>query len=210
MKLSSKKLAKPSLKIDMDAIKRDFENLDPNDPGAWPLIPRITVMISLFVLGVLAGAWFGWAPQLDELESQKREEGRLKDDWLSRKKKAVNVDAYRTQLSEIERALNALLRQLPNTSEIESLLTDINQAGLGGGLRFQLFRPQPERKKGFYTELPITIKLTGSYNDFGAFASDIAKLSRIVTLNDITISSNTTGLQLDATAKTFRYDEKGG
>lgn len=132
---------------------------------------------------------------------------KLKDDWLSKKKQAINLDAYRNQLVEIERSFGALLKQLPNAAEMESLLVDINQAGLGRGLQFELFKPGSEVVKDFYAELPITVNLSGSYHDFGSFAGDIAKLPRIVTLNDITVTQGKAGevFSLATTAKTFRY-----
>ena len=126
--------------------------------------------------------------------------------FLDKQKQAVNLEAYRKQLAEIEESFGEMLKQLPNKSEMEALLTDINQAGLGRGLQFELFRPAPaETRSEFYAELPITIKLTGNYHDIGAFASDISQLSRIVTLNDVALSTSKGGLTLDAVAKTFRY-----
>jgi type IV pilus assembly protein PilO len=194
-------------KIDFQAVIEDFRTLDPKDPGAWPLIPRIVILIGLFLLLVAAAAWFGWQAQYEELDAKRQEEAKLKEDWLAKKKQAVNLDAYRNQLGEIERSFGALLKQLPNAAEMESLLVDINQAGLGRGLQFELFKPGSEVVKDFYAELPITINLTGSYHDFGYFAGDIAKLPRIVTLNDINIAPGKSGdgLTMSATAKTFRY-----
>ncbi|MFN3883423.1 MAG: type 4a pilus biogenesis protein PilO [Rhodocyclaceae bacterium] len=200
--------ARPELpKIDFRAIVEDFRTLDPQDPGAWPLLPRIIILAGLFLLLVAAGAWFGWQAQYEELDAQRQEEAKLKEDWLTKKKLAVNLDAYRNQLVEIERSFGALLKQLPNAAEMESLLVDINQAGLGRGLQFELFKPGTEVVKDFYAELPITINLTGSYHDFGYFAGDVAKLPRIVTLNDIDIAPAKAGdvLTMSATAKTFRY-----
>lgn len=199
---------KPELrKIDFRAIVEDFRTLDPKDPGAWPLIPRLIILAGLFILLVAAGAWFGWQAQYEELDAKRQEEDKLKQDWLTKKKQAVNLDAYRNQLVEIERSFGALLKQLPNAAEMESLLVDINQAGLGRGLQFELFKPGAEVVKDFYAELPITIVLTGSYHDFGYFAGDVAKLPRIVTLNDINVATGKTGdtLTMSATAKTFRY-----
>lgn len=200
-------------KIDYKAIAEDFKTLDPKDPGAWPLIPRIIILFGMFVVLLLVAAWFGWQGQYEELESKRQEEIKLKDDWLAKKKQAINLDEYRNQLAEIERSFGALLKQLPNAAEMESLLVDINQAGLGRGLQFELFKPGNEVIKDFYAELPITVNVTGSYHDFGAFAGDIAKLPRIVTLNDINIAppSGKTGgsLMLTTTAKTFRYLDEG-
>lgn len=195
-------------KIDFKAIAEDFKTLDPKDPGAWPLAPRIVVLAGMFVAILLLVGWFGWQGQLDELDTKQQEEAKLKDDWVGKKKQAINLDEYRNQLAEIERSFGALLKQLPNAAEMESLLIDINQAGLGRGLQFELFKPGGEAVKDFYAELPITVKITGTYHDFGAFAGDIAKLPRIVTLNNISIESASKAgenLMLTTTAKTFRY-----
>jgi type IV pilus assembly protein PilO len=194
-------------KIDFQAIADDFRTLDPTDPGVWPLGPRIVILAGMFVALIASAAWFGWQSQYEELDAKRQEEAKLKDDWLSKKKQAINLDAYRNQLVEIERSFGALLKQLPNAAEMESLLVDINQAGLGRGLQFELFKPGTEAVKDFYAELPITVNLSGSYHDFGSFAGDIAKLPRIVTLNDINVVQGKSGevLELATTAKTFRY-----
>ena len=195
-------------KIDFKAIAEDFRTLDPRDPGAWPLAPRIVVLVGMFLALLFVAGWFGWQSQYEELDIKRQEEVRLKDDWLNKKKQAVNLDEYRNQLAEIERSFGALLKQLPNAAEMESLLVDINQAGLGRGLQFELFKPGVEVVKDFYAELPITVNLTGSYHDFGSFAGDVAKLPRIVTLNDIIIppaGKSGEALMLVTTAKTFRY-----
>lgn len=193
--------------VDFQAIAEDFRTLDPKDPGLWPLVPRIVILVGMFVALVAAAAWFGWQVQYEELDAKRQEEVKLKEGWLAKKKQAINLEAYRNQLVEIERSFGALLKQLPNAAEMESLLVDINQAGLGRGLQFELFKPGAEAVKDFYAELPITINLTGSYHDFGSFAGDIAKLPRIVTLNDINVVPGKSGdvLTLAATAKTFRY-----
>jgi len=194
-------------KIDFQAITEDFRTLDPKDPGLWPLIPRVVILAGMFVALIAAAAWFGWQSQFEELDVKRQEEEKFKGDWLAKKKQAVNLEAYRNQLVEIERSFGALLKQLPNAAEMESLLVDINQAGLGRGLQFELFKPGTEVVKDFYAELPITVNLTGSYHDFGSFAGDIAKLPRIVTLNDINVAQGKSGdaLTLATTAKTFRY-----
>lgn len=193
--------------LDFKSIAEDFRSLDPKDPGVWPLIPRVVILFGVFLILILLAAWFGWQVQYEELDLKRQEEIKLKDAWLGKKKQAVNLDEYRNQLADIERSFGALLKQLPNASEMESLLIDINQAGLGRGLQFELFKPGTEAVKDFYAELPITINLSGSYHDFGAFAGDIAKLPRVVTLNDITVLPGKSGetLSLAATAKTFRY-----
>lgn len=200
-------LPKSMPSIDFQAIANDFRYMNPNDPGAWPLIPKIVVLLSLFVMILLAGWWFLWSDQLIELETKQREEETLKQQYLEKKRQAVNLDLYIQQLAEIDRSFGALLKQLPNKSEIEALLIEVNQAGLGRGLQFELFRPGQEQIKDFYAELPIAVKINGSYHDFGAFAADIAKLPRIVTLNNISIAPVKEGgvLSLDATTKTFRY-----
>lgn len=200
-------LPKAMPKIDFQAIANDFRFMNPNDPGAWPLIPKIVVLLSLFVIILVAGWWFLWSDQLIELETKQREEETLKQQYLEKKRQAVNLDLYIQQLAEIDRSFGALLKQLPNKSEIEALLIEVNQAGLGRGLQFELFRPGQEQIKDFYAELPIAVKINGSYHDFGAFAADIAKLPRIVTLNNISIAPVKEGgvLSLDATTKTFRY-----
>lgn len=195
-------------KVDFKGIVDDFKTMDPKDPGAWPLIPRILILVGAFIALVALAALLGWQGQVEELNAKEQEEARLKEDWLNKKKQAVNLDEYRNQLAEIERSFGALLKQLPNAAEMEALLVDINQAGLGRGLQFELFKPGNEAAKDFYAELPITVKVTGVYHDFGAFAGDIAKLPRIVTLNEIDISpADKTGqtLMLTTTAKTFRY-----
>ena len=193
-------------KLDFKAIADDFRFLNPNEPGAWPLIPKATVLFALFVALLVAGWWFLWSDQLAELESKQKEEQVLKQQFLDKKRQAVNLDLYIQQLAEIDRSFGALLKQLPNKSEIEALLIEVNQAGLGRGLQFELFRPGQEQIKDFYAELPITVKINGNYHDIGAFAADIAKLPRIVTLNNIQMVPGKEGLLvLDATTKTFRY-----
>jgi type IV pilus assembly protein PilO len=159
------------------------------------------------MLIVFAGYWFDWQGQLDELEKSQNKEEQLRQAFLDKKKQAVNLEIYRKQLGEIVQSFGTLLKQLPNKSEMDALLTDINQAGLGRGLQFELFRPAAqETVSEFYAELPINIRITGNYHEIGAFASDIAKLPRIVTLNDININPSKEGtLGMDAIAKTYRY-----
>jgi len=200
-------MTKPSIRqIDFQKIANDFKYLNPNDPGAWPLMPRVAVLIGLFFIILAASWWFFWSDQLSVLDAKQREEDSLSQQYLEKKRQAVNLDLYVQQLAEIDRSFGALLKQLPNKSEIEALLIEVNQAGLGRGLQFELFKPAQEQVKDFYAELPISIKINGSYHDFGAFAADIAKLPRIVTLNNISvIPGKDGGLVLDATTKTFRY-----
>jgi type IV pilus assembly protein PilO len=185
----------------------DLRRLDPRDIGSWPVVPKLGALLILLLLIVFAGYWFDWKNQLEELAQARNKEQELRTAFLDRQKQAVNLEAYRKQLAEIEESFGEMLKQLPNKSEMEALLTDINQAGLGRGLQFELFRPaQKENTSEFYAELPIIIKLTGKFHDIGAFASDVSQLSRIVTLNDIALIPNKEGdVVLDAVAKTFRY-----
>jgi type IV pilus assembly protein PilO len=184
----------------------DIRRLNFREAGNWPLLPKIVVLGLLVVLILAAGAFFDWKDQLDALDRAQDEEAKLRVSYTEKKAKAVNLELYVQQLKEIEQAFGALLKQLPNKSEMDALLTDINQAGLGRGLQFELFRPAArERLAEFYAELPITVKVTGTYHDMGAFASDVAQLPRIVTLNDIGIVNDKGTLVMDATAKTFRY-----
>jgi type IV pilus assembly protein PilO len=203
--MNIKALSMPN--VDFAKLADDFRYMNPNDPGAWPLVPKVSVLVGLFLALLLAGWWFVWNDQLTELENKQREEETLKQQYLEKKRQAVNLDLYTQQLAEIDRSFGALLKQLPDKSEIEALLIEVNQAGLGRGLQFELFKPGQEQIKDFYAELPITVKINGNYHDFGAFAADIAKLPRIVTLNNIAISPVKEGgqLSLEATTKTFRY-----
>ena len=191
----------------MAGVLDQFKNLNTRDPGAWPPLPKFGLLL-LLLAGILVGAYFlDWQGQLEELEAGKVLEAKLKDEYKAKKTQAVNLDLLRAQLRDIETSFGALLKQLPNKSQMEALLVDINQAGLGRGLQFELFRPAPaESVKDFYAELPITIKVTGNYHDMGAFASDIGQLPRIVTLNDIALNVGKDGnLTMDTIAKTFRY-----
>lgn len=194
-------------KIDFQQVLDDFRHMNPNDPGSWHLIPKVSVLAGLFVVILVAGWWFVWNDQLAELDSKQREEETLKQQFLEKKRQAVNLELYTQQLADIDRSFGALLKQLPNKSEIEALLIEVNQAGLGRGLQFELFRPAQEQIKDFYAELPIAVKINGTYHDFGAFAADVAKLPRIVTLNNVSIAPLKDGgvLTMDATTKTFRY-----
>lgn len=203
-------MKKPALpNIDFKALLEDFRGLNPNDVGSWPVAPRIAVLVTLFVALIGAGWWFVWQDQIDALDGKRNEEVKLKEEFLNKKRQAVNLDLHIQQLNEIDRSFGALLKQLPNKSEVEALLIEINQSGMGRGLQFELFKPGQELVKDFYAELPISVRLTGSYHDFGAFAGDIGRLSRIVTLNNLSINVNSQAkdgaLTLDAVTKTFRY-----
>jgi type IV pilus assembly protein PilO len=184
----------------------DFRRLNFREVGNWAPLPKAILLALIVLVFVALGAFFDWKDQWDTLQTAQQEEGRLKEQFTQKKAKAINYDLYVQQLAEIEQSFGALVKQLPNRSEIDALLTDINQAGLGRGLQFDLFRPAPqERMADFYAELPINIKITGNYHDIGAFASDVAALPRIVTLNDVAIANDKGTLTMDAVAKTFRY-----
>ena len=184
----------------------DLKNLNPKTPGAWPWPAKLLAFAVMFVAVVTTGAVLDWQDQWNRLKGAQQKEVTLKETFLTKKKVAVNLDLIKKQLLETQESFGALLKQLPNKSEMDELLTDINQAGLGRGLQFDLFRPGPETIKGSFAEQPITIKVTGNYDDLGKFASDVSMLPRIVTLNDIAISPDKSGiLTMDAVAKTFRY-----
>ncbi len=184
----------------------DIRRLNFRDAGNWPLLPKLMVLGLIFLAIVAAGGFLDWKDQLELLDKQQDEELKLKQSYAEKKAKAVNLELYVQQLREIEQSFGALLKQLPNKSEMDALLTDINQAGLGRGLQFELFRPaSQERIADFYAELPISVRVTGTYHDMGAFASDVAQLPRIVTLNDLGIVNEKGTLTMEATAKTFRY-----
>ena len=184
----------------------DINNINLKDLANAPMGAKAAILGVLFVALVFAGYWFVWSGQLDTLNTAKQEEMSLRDTYLSKKRQAVNLDLYKQQLKDIERSFGALLKQLPNKSEMDALLTDINQAGLGRGLQFELFKPGVETVTDFYAALPISVRVTGSYHDLGAFASDIALLPRIVTLHDVDITPDKDGgLAMNATIKTYRY-----
>jgi type IV pilus assembly protein PilO len=190
----------------MKELLAQFQGLNPRDPGAWPPLPKAIGLLILFV-AILAGGYFGdWQGQLEQQGQLEEAEVKLKEEYKTKKAQAINLDLYQQQVREIESSFGALLKQLPNRSQMDALLVDINQAGLGRGLQFDLFRPAAsETQRDFYAELPIQIKITGAYHDMGQFAADISQLSRIVTLNDIALGASKEALTMDATAKTFRY-----
>jgi len=183
--------------------------LDPQKIGSAPILVRLGVLAVVLVL-IVAGSWyFDWDDQISRINSEAQKEEGLRKTFLTKKSEAINLPAYQKQLEDIEKQFGALLKQLPGKSEMDALLTDINQAGLGRGLQFELFKPAGgEIRRDFYAELPISIRISGNYHDIGAFASDVSKLSRIVTLNNIALAPGQTkggSLMLDATARTFRY-----
>jgi type IV pilus assembly protein PilO len=184
----------------------DLKGLNFREIGNWPLLPKVLALGALFLAILAGGAILDWKDQYDTLDRVRTEEGSLKEQYASKKAKAINFQLYVQQLQEVEQSFGALLKQLPNKSEMDALLTDINQAGLGRGLQFELFKPAAtERAADFYAELPISIRITGNYHDMGAFASDVAQLPRIVTLNDVVVTNDKGALTMEAVAKTFRY-----
>lgn len=188
-------------------IADQFKNVNWKDIGNAAPGPKIVALL-LLLAGVVAAGWYGyWDGLNEELAGAKVKESRLKEDYKVKKQKAVNLSELKKQLVQVGQYVATLEKQLPSKAEMDALLTDINQAGLGRGLQFELFRPAAVNVKEYYAEQPIAVKVTGNYHDLGAFASDIANLSRIVTLNDISISIpvNSTLLSMETTAKTFRY-----
>jgi type IV pilus assembly protein PilO len=192
-------------------LMEELRGLDPRDPGRWPFAVRALAAAVCFVIVALALIYFFvWQDRMPDLQRREDQEQVLRNEFRTKHAKAVNLQVYKQQLADIEKSFGALLRQLPSKTEVPNLLVDISQTGLAAALQEKLFQPGAEAKKDFYAELPIKITLTGSYHDFGAFVSGIAALPRIVTLHDITITPiDKTGgfdqLQLDVTAKTYRY-----
>lgn len=192
--------------IDFERIANDFRGLDPNDPGVWPLVPRAVAMLLTFAAVVAVAWWFDWKPLEERLDASRASELTLRNDWLAKKRQAVNLDAHRQQLAEIDRQFGSLLRQLPNKAEMDSLLADINQAGLGRGLLFDLFKPGGDVVRDFYAEMPIAVTVIGNYHDLGAFADDVARMPRIVSLQDVELGFDKEGrMTLNGKVVTYRY-----
>ncbi|HKU46711.1 MAG TPA: type 4a pilus biogenesis protein PilO [Burkholderiales bacterium] len=193
--------------INLNAFVDEFKRTNWKDAGTWGAAPKILVLLAILVGIPVAGFFVFNQPQIEELEAGQAKEVKLKEEYVNKKKQAINLDLHRQQLREIDTQFGALLKQLPNKSQMDALLVDINQAGLGRGLQFELFKPAAaETRREFYAELPINVKVTGNYHDMGAFASDVGQLSRIVTLQNVEIRSAKDGLlTMDATARTFRY-----
>jgi len=187
-------------------LSNQFKDLDPKDPSIWPAIPRYTLFL-VAALAVVVGLWFAWLSSSQEtLQIEQEKELKLREDFKVKLSKAVNLDVLKKQREQVQQYVTQLEKQLPSKSEMDALLSDINQAGLGRSLQFDLFRPGQVAVKEYYAELPIALKVSGRYHDIGSFASDIANLSRIVTLNNLSINPRQDGtLLMDATAKTFRY-----
>jgi type IV pilus assembly protein PilO len=193
--------------LNLNALVEEIKRTNWQDPGTWHWAPKILVLLAILIGIPVAGFFADTKGQIEKLEAGRNEEATLKQSYLDKKRQAVNLDLHRQQLREIDTQFGALLRQLPNKSQMDALLVDINQAGLGRGLQFELFRPaQSESARDFYAELPIQLKVIGTYHDMGAFASDVGQLSRIVTLNDVKIDTGKDGtLSMEAVARTFRY-----
>lgn len=195
----------------------DFNNIDFKNAGNLPLPVKGVLLLVLLIILIGAGYWFVWKPAAEELKTAQARETELRNVFLDKKRQSINLEAYKEQMVEIERTFGALLKQLPDKSQMDGLLTDINQAGLARGLEFELFKPGKEVVGDFYAEMPIQIKVIGTYHDLGAFATDVSKLSRIVTLNDLVVSPasakgkgnnepvDTSRLVMEAVAKTYRY-----
>ena len=186
----------------------ELKRLNPRDIGVWPLPAKLGAVALMSLVLMALAAYFGWLPQYDDLDAKEKQEVTLRQEYSAKKSQAINLDLYVQQLKEVEQQFGALLRQLPSKSEMDALLSDINQAGLGRGLQFELFKPSVERQQDFYAELPVDLRVTGNYQDIGAFTSDVSQLSRIVTLNDIAIVNKDPKdgvLTMEAVAKTFRY-----
>ena len=202
------KKSKPAIDFSdfQSRITTQFTGLDPNDPASWATLPRYLLCAAVTVVVVVA-LWFVWLNSSDEeLTAEKVKEVQLREDYNSKLTQAVNLEALKKQREQVQQYVTQLEKQLPSKAEMDALLSDINQAGLGRSLQFELFRPGQVIIKDYYAELPIAVRVTGRYHDMGAFAADIANLSRIVTLNNISITPFKDGnLVMDATAKTFRY-----
>jgi type IV pilus assembly protein PilO len=197
--------------INFNQIADDFKHTNWKDPGTWSFAPKLLVLVAILV-AVPVGGYFGiWQGQIEDLEKGLQQVETLKKDYLAKKTQAINLDLHKQQLREIDTQFGALLKQLPNRSQMDALLVDINQSGLSRGLQFELFRPAGgEAAREFYSELPIQVKVTGTYHDMGAFAADVGQLPRIVTLNDVSIEAGKDGiLTMDVTARTFRYLDDG-
>lgn len=189
-----------------NSLRNQFSGLDPNDPSSWPALPRYLLCFAVTVFVVVA-LWFLWlSASNDELIAEQAKEVQLRDDYKKKLAQAINLDALKKQREQVQQYVTQLEKQLPSKAEMDALLSDINQAGLGRSLQFELFRPGQVIVKDYYAELPIAVRVTGRYHDIGAFAADIANLSRIVTLNNLSLAPAKDGnLVMDTTAKTFRY-----
>lgn len=186
-------------------LAAQFQDLQGRQPGQWPLAPRLLCAIGVMAAVTVLGYFSYWSGQFETQEQGAAEEQRLRDEYRIKMAQAINLDALKAQKAQVDQYVVRLEKQLPSKSEMADLLSDINQAGVGRGLQFELFKPGAEVVRDYYAELPIDIKVTGKYNDVGAFAADMANLPRIVTLNNMVLNAKEGSLQLEAVAKTFRY-----
>jgi type IV pilus assembly protein PilO len=204
-------MAKPSksavnFQLIQTNLKTQFTGLDANDPASWPVVPRYA-LCTVLAFAIVVALWFAWLSTSDEeLTAEQAKELQLKDDYKKKIAQAINLEALKKQREQVQQYVIELEKQLPSKAEMDALLSDINQAGLGRSLQFELFRPGQVNIKEYYAELPISVRVTGKYHDVGAFVADISNLSRIVTLNNLSLAPGKDGnLILDTTAKTFRY-----
>lgn len=196
-----------------ESLSAQFRNLNGVHPGLWPIVPRVLCALGVGALVVLAGYFFYWQTQYEELEAGAAQEQKLRDEYTAKVGQAVNLEELKRQKEQVDKYVVQMEKQLPGKAEMAALLSDINQAGTGRGLTFDLFKPSRVDVKEYYAEQPIELRVTGSYHDLGAFAGDLAAMARIVTLNNISLDSKTKDgkdagggqLQLNAIAKTFRY-----
>ena len=196
----------PTLRDRLDSFKSQFSGLRGVHPGQWPIVPQYVCMLGVLAVIVTAGWFFYWSGQLEDLDRGEQEETKLKEAYKGKIQQAINLEGLRKQKDQVNQYVATMEKQLPSKAEMDALLSDINQAGLGRGLQFELFKPGQVVVKEYYAELPINIKVSGSYHEVAAFTSDIANLPRIVTLNNMNITaSKDNRLLLDAVAKTFRY-----
>lgn len=192
--------------MNVSELVEQLQALDPNNIGGWPLPVRILLISIVFIAVLVAGYYLDTQQQREELERSQQIERSLKGDFEKKQAKAANLETYKAQMVEMEESFGAMLRQLPSKTEVADMLVDITQTGLASGLEFELFKPENEVPKEFYAELPISIKVNGSYHNIGKFVSGMAALPRIVTLHDIDIKSDKSGvLKMSATGKTYRY-----
>jgi type IV pilus assembly protein PilO len=200
------KLPKLNFAAVQQALLSQFRGLDTRDPASWPILPRGALCLALLA-GIVTALWFAWLNGSDaELEAEQKKEVALREDYKKKLAQAVNLDALKKQREQVQQYVTQLEKQLPSKAEMDALLSDINQAGLGRSLSFELFRPGNVSVKEYYAELPITLRVTGRFHEVGSFAADVANLSRIVTLNNLSVTPTKDGsLVMDATAKTFRY-----
>ncbi|WP_311221800.1 MULTISPECIES: type 4a pilus biogenesis protein PilO [unclassified Acidovorax] len=206
--MAKKKTSKVDLARVQSDLQRQFQNLDPKDPSRWPVVPRALLCVAIAV-GIATFLWFFKLTDYEaELEAERATEQTLRADYQAKLIKAVSLEALKKQREQIQQYVIQLEKQLPSKAEMSALLSDINQAGLGRSLQFELFRPGQIVVRDYYAELPIAVRVTGKYHDIGSFAADVANLSRIVTLNNLSIApsaKDSTTLSMDATARTFRY-----